>query len=167
MIMQQTIFELVLQQIQEQLLLAMYLVVILLAAPLLFVALDFWSGIRKAMIRGDTIRSNKMQRTVQKLSRYYNMTLSMLLLDIIQVAALVILHVFNDWTLYIFPAFTMLAVALVASIEIKSIFEPADQKESRELRDVSQLTKAIIAARVDPKELAEALASYMEKQKEE
>ena len=36
----------------------------LLVTPILFVALDFWAGIRKAHQRGEKIRSDKMQRTL-------------------------------------------------------------------------------------------------------
>ena len=133
--------------------------------PVLLIALDFWAGIRKAHARGDRIRSDKMQRTIQKLSRYYNAILSMLVLDGVQIAGFVFLHIFNEWTLYTFPLFTMLAVLFVACIEIKSIWEPADVKESREMKEVSELAKAIVAHRSDPKELAEAIAEYLNAKK--
>lgn len=147
--------------ISEQLIVVLFLVVGLLVVPVLLIALDFWAGIRKAHTRGDRIRSDKMQRTIQKLSRYYNAILSMLVLDGVQIAGFVFLHIFNGWTLYTFPLFTLLAVLFVASIEIKSIWEPADVKESREMKEVSELAKAIVAHRSDPKELAEAIAEYL------
>ena len=53
----------------------------------------------------------------------------------------------------------------VASIEIKSIWEPADVKESREMKEVSELAKAIVAHRSDPKELAEDIAEYLNAKK--
>ena len=62
--------------ISEQLIVVMFLMVGLLITPLFFIALDFWAGIRKAHTRGDRIRSDKMQRTIQKLSRYYNAILA-------------------------------------------------------------------------------------------
>ena len=151
--------------ISEQLIVVLFLVVGLLVVPVLLIALDFWAGIRKAHTRGDRIRSDKMQRTIQKLSRYYNAILSMLVLDGVQIAGFVFLHIFNGWTLYTFPLFTMLAVLFVASIEIKSIWEPADVKESREMKEVSELAKAIVAHRSDPKELAEAIAEYLNAKK--
>ena len=147
--------------ISEQLIVVLFLVVGLLVVPVLLIALDFWAGIRKAHTRGDRIRSDKMQRTIQKLSRYYNAILSMLVLDGVQIAGFVFLHIFNGWTLYTFPLFTLLAVLFVAIIEIKSIWEPADVKESREMKEVSELAKAIVAHRSDPKELAEAIAEYL------
>ena len=151
--------------ISEQLIVVLFLVVGLLVVPVLLIALDFWAGIRKAHARGDRIRSDKMQRTIQKLSRYYNAILSMLVLDGVQIAGFVFLHIFNEWTLYTFPLFTMLAVLFVACIEIKSIWEPADVKESREMKEVSELAKAIVAHRSDPKELAEDIAEYLNAKK--
>ena len=51
----------------EEILIQLRVVVIgvaaLLVTPILFVALDFWAGIRKAHQRGEKIRSDKMQRT--------------------------------------------------------------------------------------------------------
>ena len=55
-----------------------------------------------------------------------------------------------------------MAVLFVAAIEIKSIVEPADAKESRELKEVAELAKAITAHKSDPKELAEAIAKYLQ-----
>lgn len=147
--------------ITEQLIVVLFLVVGMLITPLLFIALDFWAGIRKANVRGDRIRSDKMQRTIQKLSRYYNAILAMLVLDGVQISGFVFLHIFNGWTLYTFPLFTLLSVLFVASIEIKSIMEPADAKESREMREVNDLAKAIATHRTDPKEIAEAIAEYL------
>ena len=151
--------------ISEQLIVVLFLVVGLLVVPLLLIGLDFWAGIRKAHTRGDRIRSDKMQRTVQKLSRYYNAILAMLVLDGVQIAGFVFLHIFNDWTLYTFPFFTLIAVLVVASIEIKSIWEPADAKESREMKEVTELAKAIATQRSDTKEIAEAIAEYLNAKK--
>lgn len=153
--------------VQEQLIVVMFLVVGLMMTPLVFIALDFWAGVRKAKARGERLRSDKMQRTVSKISRYYNAVLGMLVLDVIQIAGFVFLHIFNGWTLWTFPLFTLLAVLFVAAIEIRSIIEPADVKESREMREVTELAKAIAAHRSDPKEVAEAIAHYLGERKTE
>lgn len=149
--------------ISEQLIVVMFLMVGLLITPLIFIALDFWSGIRKAHVRGDRIRSDKMQRTMQKLSRYYNAIFAMTVLDIVQIAGFVFLHIFYSWILFTFPLFTLIAVGFVAVIEIKSIMEPADAKESREMKEVGALAQAIAAHRSDPKKIAEAIAEYLSK----
>lgn len=150
--------------LQEQLIVVLFLTVGMLVTPLLFIGLDFWAGLRKARTRGDRIRSDKMQRTIRKLSRYYNAIIAMMILDAVQISGFVFLHVYNGWTLYTFPFFTLLSVVFVAAIEIRSIMEPANEKESREMREVTELAKAIASNRSDAKELAENIAEYLTKQ---
>lgn len=152
------------QQIGEQLIWLLFIVVGMLFAPLVFIALDFWAGIRKSKKRGVRIYSDKMKRTVDKVSRYYNAILAMMVVDMIQIAAFIFLWKFNEWDLYTFPIFTLIAVIFVGAIEIKSIVEPADAKEERELKEVTKLAKAIAEHKSDPKEIAEAIAEYLKKQ---
>lgn len=155
-----------LAELSEQLILLLFFTVGILFTPLLFVGLDYWSGIRKAHKRGDPIRSNKMKRTVDKVARYYNAILAMVLLDCIQIGAFLFLHIYNDWSAYTFPLFTLIGVGFVAAIEIKSIVEPADAKESREMREVAELAKAIVEHKNDPKELAKDIAEYLRSDEE-
>lgn len=151
--------------IQEQLIVVLFVVTGLLIAPLIFIALDYWAGIRKAHQRGEKIISDKMKRTVAKVSRYYNAILAMLVLDCVQIAGFVFLHTFNDWSAITFPFFTMVAVFFVAAIEIKSIVEPATAKESRQMKEVTQLASAIAEHRTDPKEIAQAIIDYLDNNK--
>jgi hypothetical protein len=148
-------------ELREQLIALLFIVLAMLVTPLIFIALDYWAGIRKARKRGDPIQSDKMKRTVDKISRYYNVILAMMVLDLIQITGFVFLYMFNGWNAYTFPVFTLASVLFVAAIEIKSIYEPADVKESREMRDVTELAKAIAAHRSDPEEIAEAIAKYL------
>jgi len=148
-------------QISEQLIWLLFGVVGLLFTPLVFVALDFWSGIRKSHKRGIRIQSNKMKRTIDKIARYYNAILAMMVLDAIQIGAFMFLWKFNEWNLYTFPLFTLIAVLFVAAIEIKSIVEPADAKEWQDLREVTQLAQAIASHKDDPKQLAKDIAEYL------
>lgn len=152
------------QQISEQLTWLLFIVVGMLFTPLVFIALDFWAGIRKSKKRGVRINSDKMKRTVYKVSKYYNTILAMMVVDIIQMMAFIFLWKFNGWDLYTFPIFTLAAVIFVGAIEIKSIVEPADAKEEREFKEVTELAKAIAEHKSDPKEIAEAIAEYLKKQ---
>ena len=152
------------QQISEQLTWLLFIVVGMLFTPLVFIALDFWAGIRKSKKRKIRIRSDKMKRTVYKISKYYNAILAMMVVDIIQMVAFIFLWKFNGWNLYTFPIFTLVAVIFVGAIEIKSIVEPADAKEEREFNEVTELAKAIAEHKSDPKEIAEAIAEYLKKQ---
>lgn len=154
------------QQISEQLIWLLFVVVGMLFTPLVFIALDYWAGIRKAKKRGERIRSDKMKRTVDKVARYYNAILAMVMLDLIQIGAFIFLWRFNGWNCYTFPIFTLIGVLFIAAIEVKSIMEPADEKESREMKEVTELAKAIAEHKSDPKEIAEAIAGYLNASKE-
>lgn len=151
--------------IKEQLIVLLFFVVLLLFTPLTFIGLDYWSGIRKAKKNGIPIYSDKMKRTVDKISRYYNAILAMMVVDVIQITGFIFLYMFNGWSAYTFPVFTLGSVLFIAAIEIKSIYEPADVKESREMREVTALAKAIAEHRSDPKEIAEAIAEYLNNNK--
>ena len=70
-------------ELREQLIFLLFIVILMLIAPLVLIALDYWSGIRKAKKRGDIIRSDKMKRTIDKVSRYYNGIFAMMVLDVI------------------------------------------------------------------------------------
>ncbi len=157
-----------LSALSEQFVVLLIFVVILLFAPIFFIGLDYWAGIRKARKRGEPLYSDKMKRTIDKLSRYYNAILAMMVVDVIQMTLFVFLFLFFGWeTAYTIPVFTLVAVGFVAAIEIKSIWEPANVKEQREMQDVVKLAKVISENRNDPKELAEAIAKYMQSEKKE
>ena len=149
--------------IKEQLIVLLFFVVAILITPLIFIALDYWAGIRKAKKRHERIQSNRMKRTVDKVCRYYNAILAMMVLDCIQISGFVFLHMYNGWSAWTFPILTLAAVVFVACIEIKSILEPADVKEERDLKQVAALAKAITEHRNEPAEIAEAIAQYLTK----
>jgi hypothetical protein len=155
-------------ELQNQFVAILFIVAGLLFTPLLFIALDFWAGIRKAKKRGDVIRSDKMKRTMDKVSRYYNAILAMLVVDGIQMSAFVFMYLYFGWAnAYTFPVFTMLATLFVAAVEIKIIYKPADAKEKQELKDVQALAVAIASHKDDVKEIAEAIAEYLKNDNKE
>ena len=152
-------------ELRDQLIALLFIVLGILIIPLVMIALDYWAGIRKSRKRGDLIRSDKMKRTVDKVSRYYNGIFALMVLDVMQISGFIFLHLYNGWTAYTFPVFTFAAVGFVAVVEIKSIYEPADAKESKEMKEVAELAKAIAAHKSDPEEIAEAIAKYLNKEK--
>lgn len=147
--------------ISEQLITMTFLLVGIMFVPLLLIFLDFWAGIRKARARRERIRSDKMKRTVKKVARYYNAILAMVLMDAVQIAGFVFLHIFNGWTLFTFPIFTLIAVLFIAAIEIKSICEPASEKERREVADVAELARQIASHGTDATQIAREIAEYL------
>ena len=126
-----------LNQLGEQFIALLLVVVGMLMTPIIFIGLDMWAGIRKAKTRGEKIMSNKMKRTADKIARYYNCILAMMVLDVIQITAFVFLYLYNGWNAYTFPFFTLCSVVFVAAIEIKSIYEPADVKEHKQMKEIA------------------------------
>lgn len=155
------------ENLSGQLIALLFVVAVMLFTPILFIALDFWAGIRKAKKRGEKIRSDKMKRTMDKLSRYYNGILAMLVVDGVQIAGFVFASIYFGWTAYTFPVFTLASVMFVAAVEIKSIYEPADAKEAKENADIKQLAIAIAEHKQDAKEIAEIIAQYITQSKKD
>lgn len=152
------------EALRQQMIGLLFIVLGMIITPLIFIALDYWAGIRKARKRGDRILSNKMKRTVEKISKYYNCIFAMMVLDSIQIAGFLFLHLYNGWQPWTFPLFTMAGVLFVAFIEIKSIYEPADVKEQRDMQEVAMLAKAIASHRNEPEEIAAAVMRYLSHQ---
>ena len=145
----------------EQLIIILFIEVGILITPLLFIALDFWAGIRKAKIRGDKITSEGWRRTVGKVSRYYNMLIPLLVIDGMQVVGFWYLNSYCGWSAPLFPWMTLAGAVGIGCIEIKSIYEPADAKESKEMRQISEFAQAIAEHKSDPQEIAKAILSYL------
>ena len=72
------------EELTGQLVALLFVLAGMLFTPLVFIALDLWAGIRKAKKRGEKIMSNKLKRTMDKISKYYNSILAMLVVDAIQ-----------------------------------------------------------------------------------
>lgn len=155
------------EEFLQQITAALVLVACLLIIPLIFILLDLWAGIRKANQRGDKIRSNKMKRTVNKISKYYNAVLALCVVDAVQISAFCFMAQFYGWTAYTIPIFTIIGVLFVAGVEIKSIIEPANEKESRERDDIMALAVALAGCDKDPKKIAKAVADFFTAAKEE
>ena len=55
----------------------------------------------------------------------------------------------------------------VAAIEVRSIYEKAEDKEKRELRQVTMLAAEIAKHRTNPDEIVEKLADFLNKNNNE
>lgn len=116
---------------------------VILILPLFFIALDLWSGIRKAKERGEAITSEGWKRTVNKVCKYYNAILAMTVIDLVQMLPLWYMNTYFDYSIPIFPFLTALAVVAVGAIEVKSIIEKADEKTRKDISDVASLAHAV------------------------
>ena len=150
----------------EQLIIILFITTGILVTPLVFIALDFWSGIRKAKLRGEEITSDGWRRTTYKISKYYNMLIPLLVIDAMQVLGFWYLNTYCDWHMALFPWMTTLGAIVIGCIEIKSIYEPADAKESKEMRQIAEFAQAVAVHKSDPAEIAKAVIAYMNDNKD-
>ncbi|MFR3549512.1 hypothetical protein [Bacteroides sp.] len=137
----------------------------ILLTPLFFIGFDFWAGIRKAKQRKERITSEGWQRTVNKIARYYNMLLALVVVDCMQISGVWYLDNYYDYHIPIFPFITILGAMVVAAIEVRSIFEKAEDKAKKQISDVAILAAEIAKHKANPVEIAQALAEYMNNSK--
>lgn len=128
----------------RQLLLVLLLMIGEYMLVLLSVIADLWSGIRKAQERGEARRSKALRRTIDKLCRYYNALFALTVIDVMQISAAEYLRIACGWDIPLIPAVTLLGSIGIAVIEVKSIFEKADEKQRADAEyAVSIIAKAI------------------------
>ena len=139
----------------------------ILMTPLFFIAFDLWAGIRKAKQRNEKISSDGWKRTVNKVARYYNALLALVVVDGMQMAGVWYLDNYYGYHIPVFPFITLLGAFGVAAIEVKSIYEKAEEKERKEMKQVAALAAEIAKHKADPTEIAKAVVEYMNNGKED
>lgn len=141
---------------------------VILILPLVFIGLDFWSGIRKAKERGEAITSDGWKRTVNKVCKYYNAILAMTFIDFVQMLPMWYVDTYYDWTIPVFPFLTALAVIGVGAIEVKSILEKSDEKTRKDISDVAALAHAVGTNKDNiPEIVSQVLLQLNEKDKQQ
>lgn len=121
-----------------------------------FVALDLWSGVRKAKQSGQYRSSFGFRKTVAKLAQYLNLLLAVTGVDALQMLAL---HSYKV-NLPMFPVLTLLAAVLIGFIEVKSIFEKAEDKERAKIADAAKLAKELLGD-ATVQNIASQVADYL------
>lgn len=111
---------------------------------LVFVALDLWSGIRKARKRGEYRSSRGLRRTVEKISKYYNMLLVISLIDCLLILAAWELNIQISTHIPMLPFCTFVASIFIGFIELKSIYEKNETKEKARINEAAQLIAKIL-----------------------
>ena len=148
----------------EEITVTLFITFFILLTPMLFIALDFWSGVRKAKQRGEEITSDGWRRTVTKLARYYNFLLAFMVVDAMQIAGFWYLNNYWGYRVPLFPVMTLIGALIVAAIEIRSIFEKADAKVKKDVVAVAVLAGELARHRTDPDELARAIVKYIKQE---
>jgi hypothetical protein len=151
----------------NQLIIVLFITLVILVTPLFFIGFDFWAGTRKAKLRRERITSDKWKRTTTKIARYYNMLLALMVLDAMQIMGFWYLNNFSGWSAPLFPFIVFAGAVFVGAIEVKSIMEPANEKERRDMKQVATLAAEIAKNKTEPEEIAKAIADYLNLGKEE
>ena len=129
---------------------------------------DLWSGVRKAKVRGEIRSSYMYKKTIDKIARYYNAMIALTVIDAMQMGGVWYLDGYYSWSVPIFPIVTLLGALGISLVELKSIYEKADEKVKGDYQDVALLVAEIAKHKADPSEVAAAVIEYMDnKDKEE
>jgi hypothetical protein len=121
---------------------------------------DLWSGVRKAKINGVARSSYGYRRTVDKISRYYNVLLALTVVDAMQMSSIWYLDKYYHYDrLPMFPFITLIGAIGLCVIEIKSIYEKAEDKVR--IENVTALAGKIITNKDDISEIVKAVVTYM------
>lgn len=133
---------------------------------LLLIGADLWAGVRKAKQRGEVRSSYGYKRTIDKIARYYNALLALTVVDAMQMIGIWYLDSYYTFHIPIFPLVTLIGAIGIGCIEIKSIYEKADEKIKNEYQQVAMMATEIVKAKTSPEEIAKAVAEYMNKNNE-
>ena len=128
---------------------------------LLAIMADLWSGIRKAKKNGIARSSYGFKRTIDKVARYYNMLLALTVIDVMQMASFWYLEKFYQYCWPIFPLVTLIGAIGICLVEVKSIFEKAEDKVR--LENVAVMAGKIITNKEDISEIVKAVVDYLNK----
>lgn len=109
-----------------------------------FIFCDLRAGIRKSKKRGEFRTSEGYRRTIEKISKYFNMTFALSIIDVGQIALFFFLYHFYQVDMFLVPWFTFIATGYVGYVEIKSIWEPADIKEKKQQQEYRRALLALI-----------------------
>lgn len=151
----------------DSIILVLWVILAFYVSDLLLIASDLWSGLRKAKQRGEIRSSYGLKKTVDKIARYFNMLFAITLIDSIQMAVVYILDNYYGSNIPMLPVLTALGSVFIGFIEVKSIYEKADDKIKIEYEQAAKLVAELAKSKTNPEELAKAIGDYMKKEKEE
>ena len=129
------------------------------------IGLDFWSGIRKAKKNNIVRSSYGFRRTVEKIKEYYNAMTALTIIDAMQVSVIWYLETYYLYSIPMFPFVTLLGAIGLSAIEVKSIYEKAEDKQR--FHEAGTLITSIAKNRTDIEEISKSVAEYLQKNPKE
>lgn len=122
---------------------------------------DLWAGVRKAKQRHEVRTSYGFSRTVTKAARYYNTMIALTVIDAMQIIGVWYLSTFYNWTIPIFPIVTLFGAVGIGLIEIRSIYEKAEDKVKNDYAQLAILIGKLMQNKDKPEEIAETVMQYL------
>ena len=145
----------------EKIIVALWITFGIYLMVLLAIMADLWSGVRKAERNGVVRSSYGFKRTVDKIARYYNVMLALTVVDAMQMGSLWYLEKYYSYHWPIFPIVTLIGAIGICLIEIKSIYEKAEDKVR--IENVANMAGKIITNKDDISEIVKAVVEYLKK----
>jgi len=111
----------------------------------IIIFLDLWAGVRKAKLRGEYRSSVGLRKTIEKISKYFNMLFMITIIDAMQMLA--IAHINTEITkhLPVLPILTFAGSIFIGFIELKSVYEKNEDKEKAEITQTAKIVSKVIA----------------------
>ena len=149
----------------EKILVTLWILFGIYMMVLMAILADLWSGVRKAKKNGIARSSYGFKRTIDKIARYYNVLLALTVVDAMQMASTWYLETYYEYSLPVFPFITLLGAIGIGLIEIKSIYEKAEDKVR--IDNVATLAGQVMSNRDNLDAIAKAVSEYMHKKEQE
>lgn len=126
---------------------------------LVMILTDLWSGVTKARKAGVIRSSYGFRRTIEKMGRYYNVLFALTIMDAMQVGSLWYFEIYYQKVVPMFPFVTLVGAIGICLIEVKSIYEKAEDKVRFD--DVGQLVGKMLVNKDDLSEVVKSMSEYM------
>ena len=149
----------------EKIIVLLWILFALYILVFFMIGADFWSGIRKANNNNIVRSSYGFRRTVEKIKEYYNAMIALTIIDAMQVTALWYLETYYKYEIPMFPFVTLVGAIGLCIIEIKSIYEKADDKQR--FHEAGALLTSIAKHKTDIEEISKSVAEYLKQNTDE
>lgn len=125
---------------------------------------DLWSGLRKAKKLNKIRTSYGLRRTIEKSAKYYNLMLVLTVIDAMQLVGIYYINTYYSYTVPMIPFMTFIGAIGVGIIEVKSIYEKAEDKE---LHNITKLASEVAKNHSSVEGMVKTLIKYLEDSKDE
>lgn len=143
----------------EKIIVILWIVFGMYVIVLMAILLDLFSGISKAKKNGVIRSSYGYRRTVEKIRQYIVPLVGLTFMDILQMAPIWYMAQYHDKSYILFPFVTLVGAFGLCLIEVKSIYEKAENKVR--IDDVGHLVGKILVNKDDLTQVVKEVGGWM------